>query len=109
MKKNIQQRQGHNDRVREELNLAYSRLSRESLQTLNKIVERITEDYPTVKEKLKRIKRFGIMSWILGWGVYSNFRQVQTLKRNVHILYEQNLLQEQQIQDLAQYLKPDSN
>ena len=101
---NVQQRQGHNDRVREELNLAYSRLSRESLQTLNKIVKRITENYPTVKEKLKRVKRFGIMSWILGWGVYSNFRQVQTLKRNVHILYEQNLLQEQQIQDLAQYL-----
>ena len=44
------------------------------------------------------------MSWILGWGVFSNYRQVQALKTNVQILYEQNLLQEKQIQDLAQYL-----
>ena len=44
------------------------------------------------------------MSWVLGWGVYSNFRQISTLKRNVQILYQQNLLQEKQIQDLAQYL-----
>ena len=44
------------------------------------------------------------MSWVLGWGVYSNYRQISTLKRNVQILYQQNLLQEKQIQDLAQYL-----
>ena len=44
------------------------------------------------------------MSWVLGWGVYSNYKQIETLKENVQTLYEQNLLQEQQIQDLAQYL-----
>ena len=44
------------------------------------------------------------MSWVLGWGVYSNYRQISTLKRNNQILYQQNLLQEKQIQDLAQYL-----
>ena len=36
--------------------------------------------------------------------MYSNYRQISTLKRNVQILYQQNLLQEKQIQDLAQYL-----
>ena len=41
------------------------------------------------------------MSWVLGWGVYSNYKQIETLKENVQTLYEQNLLQEQQIQDLA--------
>ena len=37
-------------------------------------------------------------------GVYSNYKQIETLKENVQTLYDQNLLQEQQIQDLAQYL-----
>ena len=36
--------------------------------------------------------------------VYSNYKQIETLKENVQTLYDQNLLQEQQIQDLAQYL-----
>ena len=44
------------------------------------------------------------MSWIMGWGVYSNWRQIKTIKKNIKKLYEQNLLQEQQIQDLAHYL-----
>ena len=98
------ERQEHNDQTKEELKLPYSRLSKESLQVLNKIVKTVTERHPTIKEILKRVKRFGIMSWILGWGVFSNFKQIKTLKKNVQILYEQNLLQEQQIQDLAQYL-----
>ena len=98
------ERQIHNDRIREELKIAYSRLSPESLQTLNKIVERVKERYPSMEETLSRKKRFGIMSWVLGWGVYSNYRQISTLKRNIQILYQQNLLQERQIQDLAQYL-----
>ena len=40
----------------------------------------------------------------MGWGVYSNWRQIKAIKKNVRKLYEQNLLQEQQIQDLAHYL-----
>ena len=39
-----------------------------------------------------------------GMGVYSNYKQIETLKENVQTLYDQNLLQEQQIQNLAQYL-----
>ena len=100
----VQDREVHNDRVRQELKISYSRLSRESLQIMNTIIERVNQKYPAVKEKLKRVKRFGVMSWVLGWGVYSNYKQIQTLKENVEILYEQNLLQEKQIQDLAQYL-----
>ena len=53
---------------------------------------------------LKRTKRFGVMSWIMGWGVYSNWRQIKAIKKNIKKLYEQNLLQEQQIQDVAHYL-----
>ena len=90
----VKEREIHNDKVREELKIAYSTLSPESLQTLNKIVERVKENYPSIQETLRRTKRFGIMSWVLGWGVYSNYRQISTLKRNVQILHQQNLLQE---------------
>ena len=100
----MRKRREHNDRVRQELKISYSRVSTEELQTLNYVVEKVEESYPTIKNKLKRIKRFGIMSWVLGWGVYSNYKQIETLKENVQTLYEQNLLQEQQIQNLAQYL-----
>ena len=44
------------------------------------------------------------MSWILGWGVYSNYRQMKAMKKNIRKLYYQNVLQEKQIQDLAHYL-----
>ena len=44
------------------------------------------------------------MSWIMGWGVYSNWRQIATMKGNIRKLYIQNILQERQIQDLAHHL-----
>ena len=100
----VRKRREHNDRVRQELKISYSRVSTEELQTLNYVVEKVEESYPAIKDKLKRVKRFGVMSWVLGWGVYSNYKQIETLKENVQTLYDQNLLQEQQIQDLAQYL-----
>ena len=40
----------------------------------------------------------------MGWGVYSNWKQIKSIKKNIKKLHEQNLLQEQQIQDLAHYL-----
>ena len=36
--------------------------------------------------------------------MYSNWRQIKTIKRNIKKLYQQNLLQEKQIQDLAHHL-----
>ena len=101
---NREERSTHNFKVEQELKLSYSRLDKDSLEVLNDILERIEEKNPEFKKTLKRVKRFGLMSWILGWGVFSNARQIRTLKKNVKILYQQNLLQEQQIQDLAQYL-----
>ena len=100
----MRKRKEHNDSVRQELKISYSRVATEELQTLNYVIEKVEESYPAIKDKLKRVKRFGVMSWVLGWGVYSNYKQIETLKENVQTLYDQNLLQEQQIQDLAQYL-----
>ena len=40
----------------------------------------------------------------LGWGVYSNKRQIDKIKDNIRKLQDQNILQEKQIDELAQYM-----
>ena len=44
------------------------------------------------------------MTWVLGWGVYSNFRAIKKIKDNLRILEGQNVLQEYKIHLLAKYL-----
>ena len=36
------------------------------------------------------MKRVGIFTWILGWGVLSNARSISKIKNNLHILQKQN-------------------
>ena len=104
-KKILEKEDQNNEKVQEELKIAYSRVSKEELEVLDDILKQVEEKYPDLNEKvLKRTKRFGVMSWIMGWGIYSNWRQIKAIKKNIKKLYEQNLLQEQQIQDLAHYL-----
>ena len=50
------------------------------------------------------MKRVGILTWILGWGVYSNARSISKIKDNLHILQKQNQLQDKQIKHLAKFL-----
>ena len=50
------------------------------------------------------MKRVGIFTWILGWGVYSNAKNIAKIKENIHALQEQNQLQDKQIKQLANYL-----
>ena len=40
----------------------------------------------------------------LGWGVYSNKRQIDKIKDNIQKLQNQNILQEKQIDELARYM-----
>ena len=94
----------HNQKVETDLKIAFSKVSKEELEELETILKQVEAKYPDVKKNLKRHKRFGVMSWVLGWGVYSNYKQIKTIKKNVRKLYFQNVLQEKQIQDLAQYL-----
>ena len=98
-------RKEHNEKVEEELKVAYSKVSQEELEILDDIIKQVGKRFPDLETKvLNRHKRFGVMSWIMGWGVYSNWRQIKAIKKNIRKLYEQNLLQEQQILDLAHYL-----
>ena len=50
------------------------------------------------------MKRVGIFTWILGWGVFSNARNIAKIKDNIHALQKQNQLQDKQIKQLANYL-----
>ena len=53
---------------------------------------------------LSGMKRVGIFTWILGWGVFSNARSISKIKNNLHTLQKQNQLQDKQIKQLASYL-----
>ena len=59
---------------------------------------------PSLHNKLTHMKRVGIFTWILGWGVFSNARNIAKIKDNLHTLHQQNKLQDKQIKQLAKYL-----
>ena len=50
------------------------------------------------------MKRVGILTWILGWGVYNNARSISKIKDNLHTLQKQNQMQDKQIKHLAKFL-----
>ena len=45
---------------------------------------------PSLHNKLSHMKRVGIFTWILGWGVFSNARNIGKIKDNLHTLHQQN-------------------
>ena len=73
----------------------------EFLDTFLKVLYKIN---PTLHHNLSRMKRTGIFTWLLGWGIFSNARSISKIKDNLHILQKQNQLQDKQIKQLAKYL-----
>ena len=59
---------------------------------------------PLIHKNLSRIKRVGVFTWLLGWGVFSNARNINKIKDNINIVQKQNQLQDKQIKQLAKYL-----
>ena len=59
---------------------------------------------PSLHNNLSHMKRVGVFTWILRWGVYSNARNIAKIKDNIHTLQKQNQLQDKQIKQLANYL-----
>ena len=45
-----------------------------------------------------------LLTWFLGWGVFSNSRNIKKIKENLFILQQQNKIQTFQIHLLAKYL-----
>ena len=52
---------------------------------------------PSLHNSLSHMKRVGIFTWILGWGIFSNARNIAKIKDNLHTLQKQNQLQDKQI------------
>ena len=59
---------------------------------------------PSLHKNLSHMKRVGVFTWILGWGIFSNARNTNKIKDNLCILQRQNQLHDKQIKQLANYL-----
>ena len=59
---------------------------------------------PSLHKNLSRMKRVGVFTWLLGWGVFTNARNINKIKDNINILQTQNQLQDKQIKQLTKYL-----
>ena len=67
--KDPKERKENNEKVQEELKIAYSKVSKEELEVLDKMLKQVEEKYPDPNDKvLKRTKRFGVMSLDNGMG-----------------------------------------
>ena len=71
---------------------------------LNAFMKALYKINPSLHNNLFCMKRVGIFTWILGWGIFSNARNIAKIKDNLHTLQKQNQLQDKQITQLANYL-----
>ena len=71
---------------------------------LNAYMKALYTINPSLHNKLSHMERVGIYTWILGWGVFSNARNIAKIKDNLCTLHQQNQLQDKQIKHLAKYL-----
>ena len=71
---------------------------------LDKLLITLENMNSTLTNKFKRMKRYSILTWVLGWGVFSNSCSINKIKKNLRVLQDQNLLQDKQIKALAGHL-----
>ena len=76
----------------------------DDIEMLRQGNEIIQKRYLNVNNTKYQTKRFGLATWILGWGIYRNARNIMSIKKNIQNLYDQNILQERQIIELTHYL-----
>ena len=69
---------------------------------LDKLLIALENMNSTLTNKFK--KRYSILTWVLGWGIFSNLRSINKIKKNLRVLQDQNLLQDKQIKALAGHL-----
>ena len=79
-------------------------LSPDDIEMLKQGNEMIQKRYLKVNNTKHQTKRFGLATWILGWGIYKNAHYIMTIKKNIQNLYDQNVLQQKQIIELTHYL-----
>ena len=64
---------------------------------LNAFLKALYKINLSLHNNLSHMKRVGIFTWILGWGIFSNARNIAKMKDNLHTLQKQNQLQDKQI------------
>ena len=60
---------------------------------LNAFMKALYKINLSLHNNLSCMKRVCVFTWILGWGVYSNTRNIAKIKDNIHTLHNQNQLQ----------------
>ena len=71
---------------------------------LDAFLRALNQINPTLHENISRMKRQDVFTFLLGWGIYANAKSISKIKENIHILQNQNKLQDKQIKQLAKYL-----
>ena len=74
------------------------------MRMLRQAVQMLDTQYLNKNNKTIRRKRFGLASWVMGWGFLQTYSSIGAIKNNIRSLQEQNLLQQNQIIELSHYL-----
>ena len=82
----------------------YADITSVEAQFIDDLLHVLQSINPPLHDTLRRQKRFTLLSFLLGWGVYSNAHNIQKMKHNIKQLQEQNKLQQNQILELPHYL-----
>ena len=64
---------------------------------IDKLLKALEQINSPLLSKLTRMKRFSIINWFLGWGIFSNSRSIKKIKKNLRVLQDQNIIQDTQI------------
>ena len=77
---------------------SYNRtLTEEEIGFTEELLYELKRINPGAHAKLKRFKRVDLLTWFLGWGVFSNSCNIKKIKENLFILQQQNKIQTFQI------------
>ena len=89
---------------KEDTNNNTDTLTPEEIELVIDVLEELKHMNPKAYHKTKTVNRADLLTWFLGWGVFSNSRNIKKIKKNIFILQQQNKVQNFQIRLLAKYL-----
>ena len=68
-------------------------ITNEDIEMTREAVKWLDAQYLNRIQSTNRNRRFGLATWILGWGVYRTYSLIKAIKDNIRALQEQILLQ----------------
>ena len=60
-------------------------LTNEDVRMLNQVVRLLDTQYLNRTINILRRKRFGLASWVMGWGFLQTYRSIKTIKDNIRM------------------------